>query len=256
MSGLLTLGVLQQARNLGGEAVSLIKYGKLYTWNELNDNDLFGAGKLITGFSVPTDAQWTTMTNAISTTNGVCNNLKHRRKNGTPVETGFNTSVHPRWDANATHYGRDIVRFGALPGGLRFSNGRFFNLGSNGYWWSSTEFNTYNAWYRYLSYDLGNVDRISGSKLLGCSVRCVRAAVTGDPTTDGAHCGQVTDYDGNIYDTVRIASTVWTVQNLATTKDMDGNSITCYDYNSDSGNTFFSQESDSIWNPEHDHYSW
>jgi uncharacterized protein (TIGR02145 family) len=247
---------LQALLSVDSVAVSLIKYGKLYTWNELNNNDLFGAGKLITGFSVPTDAQWTTMTNAISSTNGKGNNLKHRRKNGTPVETGFNTSVHPRWDANATHYGRDIVRFGGLPGGRRVISGSFVNLGNNGFWWSSTELDTSHAWYRNLYYGHGDVYRGSINKGLGFSVRCVRAAVAGDPTTNGAHCGQVTDYDGNIYDTVRIASTVWTVQNLATTKDMSGNSITCYDYGSDSGNTFFSNKSDSIWNPNHDHYSW
>jgi uncharacterized protein (TIGR02145 family) len=255
MSGLLTLGVLQQVRNMG-EAVSLIKYGKLYTWDELNDNDLFGAGELITGFHVPSDAEWTTMTGEISTTNGVGNNLKHRRKDETPCETGFNTSTHPRWNANATHYGRDVVRFGALPGGYRSSNGNFNLLGLNGYWWSSTEYSSTYAWSRYLGYHYASAGRDTYLKELGFSVRCVRAAVTGDPTTDGAHCGQVKDYDGNVYDTVRIGDQVWTVQNLATTKDMDGNSITCYDYDSDSGNTFFSQESDSIWNPEHDHYSW
>jgi len=255
MSGLLTLGVLQQVGNMG-EAVSLIKYGKLYPWAELNDNDLFGAGKLITGFSVPSDDEWTTMTNAISTTNGVGNNLKHRRKNGTPVETGFNTSTHPRWDGNATHYGRDIVRFGGLPGGRRQPNGAFGFFATNGYWWSSTEYSSTNALYVNMSSNSDILNSHNFDKSMGFSVRCLRAAVTGDPTTDGAHCGQVKDKDGNVYDTVRIADTVWTVQNLATTKDMSGNSITCYDYGSDSGNTFFSNEDDSIWNPEHDHYSW
>jgi uncharacterized protein (TIGR02145 family) len=255
MSGLLTLGVLQQANN-GGLEISLIKYGKLYTWNELNDNDLFDAGELITGFHVPSDAECTTMTNAISSTNGKGNNLKHRRKNGTPVETGFNTSTHPRWDANATHYGRDIVRFGLLPGGYRVSGGNFSNLGNFGYWWSSTECGPNFAWYRFLGYGGGDVSRGGVSKELGFSVRCVREAVAGDPTTDGAHCGQVKDYDGNVYDTVRIGDQVWTVQNLATTKDMSGNSITCYNYANDAANCFYTNESDSIWNPAHDHYSW
>ncbi len=86
--------------------------------------------------------------------------------------------------------------FSALPGGGRFSNGTFLNIGSYGGWWSATERGATNAWGRGMyGHDSGvysntYYDRYYGkrgmyghdsgvysylsSKELGFSVRCVR----------------------------------------------------------------------------------
>jgi uncharacterized protein (TIGR02145 family) len=64
--------------------------------------------------------------------------------------------------------------FAGLPGGYRYTNGSFYNVGDYGYWWSSTELNTTNAWYRFLGYSSGNIGRINGDKRYGFSVRCLR----------------------------------------------------------------------------------
>lgn len=61
-----------------------------------------------------------------------------------------------------------------LPGGNRNNNGTFNNIGNNGYWWSSTENNTNNAWNRNLNYNNGNINRNNNNKQNGFSVRCVR----------------------------------------------------------------------------------
>jgi len=61
-----------------------------------------------------------------------------------------------------------------LPGGNRNNNGTFNNIGNNGNWWSSTENNTPNAWYRNLNYNNGNLFRFSNPKQAGFSVRCLR----------------------------------------------------------------------------------
>lgn len=52
------------------------------------------------------------------------------------------------------------------------------------------------------------------------SVRCIRNSMDG--WVEGE---QVTDYDGNIYDTVRVGSTVWLKQNLAVAHFNDGSPI-------------------------------
>ncbi len=61
-----------------------------------------------------------------------------------------------------------------LPGGNRNNNGTFNNIGKNGNWWSSTENNTNNAWYRDLLYSKGSVGRDDLNKTNGFSVRCLR----------------------------------------------------------------------------------
>jgi len=272
MSHLLTLGVLQQVQNRKEDvelSTSLIKYGRLYTWATAT------GGTFITGMAVPTDAEWTTLTDYIDSEYngspddfGIGNHLKHPRKNGTPVlSSEYNTSTHPRWDDDGTQYGRDTVNFGALPGGNRSSvDGSFDDLGALGFWWSSTESSSSNAWRRYMGHYNGNVSRNHNNKPTGFSLRCVRAATAGEQSSynDGDVIEQVTDKDENVYDCILIGTQVWTKQNLATTKYTDGTSIpevtsdsdwkdlsstdkAYCDYNNDDSNTFFDSEEDSIW---------
>ena len=64
--------------------------------------------------------------------------------------------------------------FTGLPGGYRGSNGSYSIIGGLGLWWSSTEYNTGLAWFRYLDYYDGNAHRDSSNKKNGLSVRCLR----------------------------------------------------------------------------------
>jgi uncharacterized protein (TIGR02145 family) len=68
----------------------------------------------------------------------------------------------------------NLSGFSGLPGGSRFNNGSFNNIGSFGYWWSSTENNAALAWYRLLNYNNDNVVRFNDYKGSGLSVRCLR----------------------------------------------------------------------------------
>jgi hypothetical protein len=61
-----------------------------------------------------------------------------------------------------------------LPGGYRSYYGYYNLIGSNGYWWSSSESNTYNAWSRLLNYYFGFADSYYSNKKGGFSVRCLR----------------------------------------------------------------------------------
>ncbi|MFN5317775.1 MAG: FISUMP domain-containing protein, partial [Bacteroidia bacterium] len=64
--------------------------------------------------------------------------------------------------------------FNGLPGGYRDDGGAFVDVGENGNWWSSTEYDTKDARSRYLSYNFGFVFRYFFSKEEGFSVRCLR----------------------------------------------------------------------------------
>lgn len=68
--------------------------------------------------------------------------------------------------------------FTALPGGFRYDDGTFSLPGLTGYWaywWSSTEINTNNAWYRFIRHNDNYLNRLStASGVYGLSVRCVK----------------------------------------------------------------------------------
>ncbi len=71
---------------------------------------------------------------------------------------------------------RNKSGFSALPGGYRQYDGIFLFVGFDGYWWSSTEYDTnpIAAWGRGLYYFFNNVFRQTLLKDYGFSVRCVR----------------------------------------------------------------------------------
>ena len=65
--------------------------------------------------------------------------------------------------------------FSGLPGGFRNYYGTFYRVGNGGYWWSSSAYDSTNAWYRLLFYSGSHVYRNSDLKeTFGFSVRVVR----------------------------------------------------------------------------------
>ena len=144
-------------------------YGALYNWYATVDPN----GLCPSGWHVLTNNEWTVLTDYIEGTGFPHGNeLKSCRQVDSPL-VGCNTNVHPRWNSNSGNWGTDDYGFSGLPGGYRFFNGSFNTIGSNGYWWSSTETSSYDAWYYVLSYTFGYVYEGAASKQLGCSVRCL-----------------------------------------------------------------------------------
>jgi uncharacterized protein (TIGR02145 family) len=130
-------------------------YGRLYTWYTVTDS----RNVCPDGWHVPTDAEWTELTDYLGGTSISGGKLK---------ETG---TTH--W--NSTNTGAtNETGFTALPGGMRNGGGTFYNIGSYGFWWSSTESSTTLSWARSLSYMSTNVYRDGYSKESGYSVRCLR----------------------------------------------------------------------------------
>lgn len=156
-------------------------YGGLYQWNEMMQYSTTPGiqGICPEGWHLPTDAEWTQLTYFLIntyvdiTSDNVGNKLKSCRQVNSPVGGDCNTSDHPRWNSNATHYGTNDFGFSSLPGGS-YIGGSYYVQGNNGYWWSSTENGSSGAWYRGMYYNYGGVDRSSNNKTNGFSVRCVR----------------------------------------------------------------------------------
>lgn len=128
------------------------KYGKLYNWYAVNDP----RGLAPKGWRIPSDEEWTSLIHFL----------------GGDSLAGKKMKSTIGWNENGN--GSNESNFLGLPGGTRNDNGTFYNIGSNGYWWSSTELDTTNAWNRFLYDDYGSVYRYDDSKRDGFSVRCLR----------------------------------------------------------------------------------
>ena len=131
---------------------NLTSYGYLYNWYAVDSKKLCP-----TGWDVPTDTEWTTLTTFIGTNPGT-----KLKKNDA------------LW---ATNEGTDDYLFSALPGGYRGDDGSFGNIRDYAVFWSATEsvFSGY-AWNRYLYDNDGVVGRggIFNKKSVGASIRCLK----------------------------------------------------------------------------------
>ena len=132
------------------------KYGKLYNGYAVNDS----RGLAPQGWHIPTDAEWTTLSNFLGGDDLAGGKLK---------EAGTNKSwISP--NTNATNESG----FSALPGGVRSTSGTFGNVGGYGYWWSATQSNSEAAFFRSLVYVNGKLTGGNGINRHGFSVRCLR----------------------------------------------------------------------------------
>jgi uncharacterized protein (TIGR02145 family) len=141
------------------------KYGAMYNWYTVN------TGKLApTGWHVPTDAEWTTLTNYVTANLGTSLNVAKALAATTDWTTFSTTGIV---GCNLTL--NNSTGFSALPGGSRGDLiGTFYLVGGYGSWWSSTEADTSLAWFREMYYYGNNVNRSLSYMQSGFSVRCVR----------------------------------------------------------------------------------
>ena len=127
-------------------------YGRLYDWET-------ALGVCPSGWHIPTDVEWTTLTNYLGGESVAGGKMK---------EAGYAHWLSPNTGATNTS------GFTALPGGYRSYHGYFYNLTEKANFWSSTESTSAGAWYQYLFYDHDDVYRYSYSKTSGGSARCLK----------------------------------------------------------------------------------
>ena len=129
-------------------------YGALYNGYAVK------TGKLCPkGWHVPTDAEWTVLTDYLGGWTVAGGKLK---------EVGFTHWNSPNGGAT------NETGFSSLPGGYRHWSGDFDLLGIYGYWWSSTGNNSNQAYYRHMDCQYADLYRESFDLLYGLSVRCLK----------------------------------------------------------------------------------
>lgn len=141
-------------------------YGVLYNWpaamagsasSTANPSGIQGVCPK--GWHLPSDAEWTQLTNYLGGESVAGSKLK---------EIGTTHWISPNTGAT------NETGFTALPGGNRGSQGKFFVIGYHGGWWSATESTASYAWFRYIYSDHSDVYKVFDGKELGFSVRCLK----------------------------------------------------------------------------------
>lgn len=137
------------------DSANVATYGRLYNWYAVDDSRNIAPE----GWHVPTDAEWQTLVDYLG---------------------GYDVSGGKMKEAGTAHWippnvgATNESGFTALPGGHRYTDGYFYNLGYYAIFWSSSESSSYSAWYRYLHCQHSAVYRDYDYKYHGFSVRCVR----------------------------------------------------------------------------------
>lgn len=142
-------------------------YGKLYNWYAVAGiydaasaaNPTLRKTLAPTGYHVPSKTEWTTLVTFLGTDFVAGGKMK---------AVGTLHWISP--NSGATN----SSGFTGLPGGCRRGVSLFYDIGYTGSWWSSTEFSTSDAWYRYVSHYNSRANQSYNTKDYAYSVRCLR----------------------------------------------------------------------------------
>lgn len=131
-------------------------YGRLYNWFAVSDSRNVAPE----GWRVATDADWDTLVTYLGDIAEAGGKMK---------ESG---SLH--WLASESD-STNSSGFSAIPGGYRdFYDGSYEDKGEYGYYWSTLEYDSSKAYFRYLYYNDATCKKFYYNKVYGLSVRCVK----------------------------------------------------------------------------------
>jgi endo-1,4-beta-xylanase len=149
-------------------ADTIKKFGAIYNGYVVSSSN---SKKIaMSGWHVPTDAEWSTLQNYLTGSGYNWDGTKTNDK------TAKSLAAKADWNRDSTTgvIGCDLTKnnrcgFSALPGGQRDLNGWFDGMGSFGYWWCATGSN-----YRYLFYCYGFLGGSGVGNTGGIAVRLLR----------------------------------------------------------------------------------
>lgn len=207
-----------------------VKYGSLYNWfvtQGTGDSSLISADMVALGWAVPSDTDFTTLTDYVSSQItlgnlpdiGVGRILKSKRTlTGIPSPLEIVTT-DPYWTYDA-NFGVDTLGLNLNASGYRYL-GPYIDKNSSCILWSTSEYNTSDANYITVIADDGVVYNNHLDKTCGVSIRTVNNSTTLINGQTGTYIGN----DGKVYRTICIGTQEWLADNLAETKYANGDTI-------------------------------
>ncbi len=229
------------------------KYGRLYDWNE-------AMKACPEGWHLPSREEWKILVD-FAGGGGVAGKKLKAKSGWEKYDFSWKSPKSPKckWTvrteeqidnrgrvtspAGVTEYdmcSTDEYGFSALPGGYYSYTGDFYNVGSAGLWWSSSEHGSSGAYYRNMSYSStrASIEHFDSTCGLVCysgkscmlSVRCLQITEEQKAMQEATQQKNTfTDSrDGKKYKTVKIGEQIWMAENL--NHDTEGSK--CYGYHS------------------------
>lgn len=147
-------------------------YGGLYNWYTIAEGNLCPID-----YHVPTNDDWTILFNYLTENGYGYGGSGDDFAKSLAATSGWMSTETPGTIGN-DQGSNNSTGFTALPGGDRGLDGFSYDIGTLGLFWSSSEINTDNADYKYLSSYNSIVVHSGRQKNAGLSVRCVRNSTT------------------------------------------------------------------------------
>ncbi len=141
-------------------------YGVFYNWPaamngaDTLQNLIYTRGICPEKWHLPSDQEWDILINFL----------------GGEFNAGKKMKSIKGWESfdGVSGRGDNSSGFNGQPAGLRNNLGKFYEIGYNALFWTTTGNGDYSAWYRHLIYSHEGVNRYFLSKSWGLSVRCVK----------------------------------------------------------------------------------
>jgi len=161
------------------------KYGRLYDWStamgissSYNSNSYNPSantnyrGVCPTGWHIPNNAEWDKLMRSVDGSTGTSSpyNSPTAGRYLKATDGWYNCGK----GSSYSYQCEDTYGFSALPGGLGYSVGSFYDVGDGGNWWSSSEDGSSNAYLRYMVYYDEYVYYLINGKDYLRSVRCLQ----------------------------------------------------------------------------------
>ncbi len=160
-----------------------IEKGYFYNWKAVMRNSSSSSanpsgvqGICPTGWHVPSDAEWAVLEDFVGGQDTCkCSNNTTYIGKALAATSGWTVSTNTCAVGNGQTT-NNKTGFSALPVGYKYGSNSNYSGGSgnDAYFWSSTQSDSSNAWYRSLDYSYAGVTRTNQSMYYGYSVRCLR----------------------------------------------------------------------------------
>ncbi len=191
-----TIGGNAKIYNVKDDESNDATYGLLYNWAAVmgteassNANPSGVQGICPDGWHVPSDAEWTQLTNYVNSKSlYLCSSENQNHIAGALASNKNGDWTYSVRECAVGNHPSNATGFSALPAGNYSSDG-YASFGNNADFWSATQSSASNAHRRDLNYTWESVFDYTADKALGYSVRCLSNLVfpiTMHVTTDNA----------------------------------------------------------------------